>query len=448
MKIRIPDDVKAIAKIFKVHGFQCYAVGGAVRDSLLNKQPVDWDLATDALPENVIAMFKAVIPTGIQHGTVTIRWKGKSFETTTFRIESDYSDSRHPDTVSYTDSLQLDLARRDFTINSLAADPFNGTVIDYFNGIEDLRSRIVRAVGTPLERFNEDVLRTLRAIRFAGVLQFTIEPETFHAISLALEKFPLVSAERVRDEFSKLLLAPRPSYPLQLLDESGLLEHILPELKACKSVAQGNMHRFDVFNHLLASCDASPSDLVTRLSALLHDIAKPLCRNNNEQTLTFYGHDIESAHMTKQILTRLKYPNAVIETVCALIANHMIAYDDSWTDGAVRRFIRRVGTENLDRFFSLKIADASGMTGLPPDFRTVQALYERVQAIIQNQHALSLKDLSINGNDLQKIGYQKGPILGKVLQELLETVLDDPSLNTKDRLLYIAERLKNKYLQP
>lgn len=447
MKIKIPDDVKAIAKVFKAHGYHCYAVGGAVRDSLLNKHPEDWDLATDALPENIIAMFKAVIPTGIQHGTVTIRWKGKSYETTTFRIESDYSDARHPDSVHYTNSLQLDLARRDFTINSLAADPLIGTVIDYCNGIQDLHAHIVRAVGNPRERFREDVLRTLRAVRFAGVLQFTIEPETLHAISMALEKFPQVSAERVRDEFSKLLLAAQPSYPLRLLDETGLLDYILPELKACKAISQGSMHRFDVFNHVLASCDASPPNLVTRLSALLHDIAKPLCKHDKENTVTFYGHDTASAQMAKQILMRLKYPNAVIETVCVLVTNHMITYNDNWTDGAVRRFIRRIGLENLDAFFSLKIADAAGMTGMPPDFRTVQALYERVQAIIQNQHALSLKDLAVNGNDLQKIGYQRGPILGRVLQELLETVLDDPSINTKDRLLYIAEQLKSKYLQ-
>lgn len=445
MKITIPQDVKVIAHIFKNHGYQCFVVGGAVRDSILKRHPEDWDLATDALPLDIVKLFKAVIPTGIEHGTVTIRWKGKSYETTTFRIEKEYSDARHPDTVLFTNSLHEDLARRDFTINSLAADPFSGSVIDYFDGIKDLKSRIIRAVGNPEERFNEDALRTLRAIRFAGVLQFSIEPSTYSAIKTALSNIPKLSIERIREEFSKLMLSPKPSYPLLMLEETGLMKFIIPEYLACKNITQGSMHRYDVSRHLLASCDAAPGNLIARLAALLHDIAKPLCRVEKNNELTFYGHDKASAEMAKIILTRLKYPNHVIEKICIIIENHMVFYNDFWTDGAVKRFIRRLGIENLENFFMLKVADAAGMSGCAPDIRTVKHFYDRVYKIIHEKHALSLKDLAVNGNDLIALGYKKGPVVGKVLQELLETVLDDPSVNTRERLLSIATLLRDKY---
>lgn len=445
-RISIPKDLKEFARELTSRGHVCYFVGGAVRDSLLGQKPEDWDAATDARPEEVMATFRRVIPTGIQHGTVTVLWKGRHVETTTFRVDGEYRDGRRPQAVRFTDDLLLDLSRRDFTINGMAADPESGQVVDPHGGADDLAMGRIRAIGNPLERFDEDGLRPLRAIRFACRFGFSIEEATAAAIPGTLERFRQVSAERVRDELSKILVSPRPSFGVRLLDSTGLLPHIAPELSACKGVAQGGPHRYDVFEHLLASCDAARPELVMRLAALLHDIAKPSCRLDKGQgELAFHGHDTQGAAMAAAILKRLKFPNAVTERVMALIRHHMFDYADSWTDAAVRRFVSRAGRDLLEDLIQLRLADMAGVSGKEPDPRVLMPLVRRVKELEARAQAFTIRDLAIKGDDLALAGWPRGPAMGRVLAELLEAVLEDPELNRKDRLLIIADRLKGKH---
>ncbi len=445
-RIQIPKDLQAFAAVFGGAGYRCYFVGGAVRDSLLGKPVADWDAATDAKPEEIIKLFRQVIPTGIQHGTVTVRWRGLSIETTTFRVDGDYADGRRPQGVRFTGELLDDLSRRDFTINGMAADPESGQIVDPHEGRADLKAGIVRAIGNPLDRFEEDGLRPMRAVRFACRFGFAVEAATLAAIPARLAKFRMVSAERVRDEFSKILVSDKPSYGLTLLDESGLLAEFLPELSACKGVGQGGYHAFDVFTHQLKACDAAPAELGLRLVALLHDIGKPAKRQEKgDGELCFYGHDMESARLAEAALKRLKYPNALVDLCCHLIRHHMFDYSPAWSDAAVRRFVNRVGIEHVRSLARLRLADLSGMRGEEADPRLVVPLIDRVEDFKAKSQAFSLKELAIGGNDLAGIGWPKGPSMGRALGEILEAVLDDPELNTRERLMAIAEKLKGKY---
>lgn len=445
-RIDIPGELQEFAAEFRKAGFSCYFVGGAVRDSLLGRKAADWDAATDAKPEDVVRLFRSVIPTGMRHGTVTVRWRKRSIETTTYRVDGEYVDGRRPESVRFTDDLSQDLSRRDFTINGMAADPRTGEVLDPYGGRDDLRAGIVRAIGDPMARFGEDGLRPLRAVRFACRFGFRIDEATFAAIPATLDRFLKVSAERIREEFSKILLCDTPSRGLGLLESSGLLPGILPELSACRGVSQGGPHRFDLFEHLARSCDASQAELVPRLAALLHDIGKPARRvEAPDGSLSFYGHDLESARLAETALKRLKYPNAVIESASHLIRHHMFDYSDSWTDAAVRRFVARVGLQAVRPLAALRLADMAGVSGEPADPRAVMPLVERVEALVEKDQAFSLKDLALGGDELAAIGWPRGPAMGKLLTELLEAVLDDPELNTRERLLEIAGRLKGKY---
>lgn len=444
--IDVPRDLRAFAEVFTAAGFRCYFVGGAVRDRLLGRPASDWDAATDALPADVSRLFRSVIPTGIQHGTVTVRWKGHSIEVTTFRIDGEYRDGRRPESVRFTADLIEDLSRRDFTINGMAVDPASGEVIDPNGGMEDLAAGIVRAIGDPVVRFAEDGLRTLRAIRFATRFGFAIDGSTCQAIPTALPQFRLVSAERIRDEFTKILLTDRPAQGLHLLADTGLLREFLPELSACRGVGQGGPHRYDVFDHSVESCAATEADTVLRLSALLHDIGKPSRKAAHpDGGFSFHGHDVESARLAEAALRRLKYPNAVIDDVVHLIRHHMFDYADDWTDAAVRRFVARVGLDYIGRLAALRLADTSGMGHGPADPRSVLPLLDRVEDLRSKDQAFGLKDLAINGNDLLALGWPRGPVLGRALAELMEAVLDDPELNTRDRLSTIATRLKDKF---
>lgn len=445
-RVSVPKDLREFAEVFSADGFECYFVGGAVRDSLLGKPASDWDAATDAKPEQVRRLFKSVIPTGIQHGTVTVRWRGASIETTTYRVDGEYKDGRRPESVRFTSDLVEDLSRRDFTINGMAVDPRSGDVVDPHGGLADLEKGLIRAIGDPMARFTEDGLRPLRAVRFAARFGFAIDQATLAAIPATLERFRLVSAERIREEFSKILVSDRAGEGVLRLEETGLLAEFLPELASCKGVDQGGPHRYDVFRHLVAACDAAPADIVLRLAALLHDIGKPAKRAEGEGgALTFYGHDMESARMVEAALRRLKYPNAVVDDVVILVRHHMFDYSEEWTDAAVRRFVSRVGLEFVKPLAVLRLADTSGMGHGPADPRTVLPLIERVEALRAKDQAFGIKDLAIGGHELAGIGWPKGPMMGKVLSELLEAVLDDPELNTKERLLDIAGRLKGKY---
>lgn len=445
-RIDVPKDMKNFASQLIRGGFRCYFVGGAVRDRLLGRDAADWDAATDAQPDDVQRIFRRVIPTGVQHGTVTVLWSGHSIETTTFRVDGDYRDGRRPEAVRFTTDLMEDLSRRDFTINGMAVDPASGEVVDPHGGLADLKSGIIRAIGDPLARFDEDGLRPLRAVRFACRFGFTIEPGTMAAISARIEKFRLVSAERVREEFSRIVLSDKPSYGLRLLESTGLLPEMLPELAACRGVGQGGPHRYDVFDHLLASCDAAPADLSLRLAALFHDLGKPAKRvETSGGELTFYGHDQESAKISGIVMRRLKYPNAMIDLVVHLVRHHMFDYSPEWTDAAVRRFVNRVGLENIRPLAHLRLADMVGVRGMPVDARLVIPLIDRVEELRAKEQAFGLKDLVVGGSDLIGIGWPRGPGMGKALAELLECVLDDPDLNTRERLLQIAERIKPKY---
>lgn len=444
--IRPPRELFDFAQVLHAAGKACFLVGGAVRDYLLGREVNDFDAATDARPEEIVRSYKRVIPTGIKHGTVTVLFKGLEIEVTTFRTESEYADGRHPDKVEFASTIEEDLSRRDFTINAMAFDLATRLLLDPHGGREDLGRRLVRAVGDPIERFREDGLRPLRAVRFAAQLGFNLEAATLAAIRPSIDRFRLVSAERVRDELQKILLSPLPSRALRLLEETGLLEAISPELAVCRGVDQRGMHVFDVLDHLFASVDAAPPELVLRLAAILHDIGKPEAKEEKPGgDPTFYRHEEYSARVAEELLKRLRFPNALVDEVAHLVSCHMFSYDESWSDAAVRRFIARVGTDSIDRLFDLRLADGTAITGVPADPRSLDPLRERIEAILAAKEAFGIADLAVKGGDLMAIGIPSGPQMGALLRELLETVIDDPSLNERGRLLEIAERLKPKY---
>ena len=442
----IPKALRDFARVFRDAGRQAWLVGGALRDMILGKSVNDWDVATDAPAREVARMFPRVIPTGIQHGTVTVLWKGLSIETTTFRVDGGYGDGRRPDSVTFTSDIREDLKRRDFTMNSLAYNLETGELLDPHGGRADLKAGIVRAIGDPMERFTEDGLRPLRAVRFASQLGYRIDPDTLAAIPRTLDNVRRVSVERVRDEIIKILLSFRPSYGLKLLEDTGILPVILPELSECRGVEQKGFHRFDVLDHSFLACDGSPDRIELRLAALLHDIGKPAARAEGPDGLpTFHRHEEISARAAEEALRRLKFPNAVIIAVTHLVRHHMFAYDDSWSDAAVRRFLARTGPENLEDLLALRRADGYGTTGEKPDPRGLDPLRRRVQDLLARSRALSIRDLAIGGNDLAALGVPRGPVMGRILAELLETVLDDPELNTPERLMDIAGRIKGKF---
>ncbi len=456
--------LKKFGKVFQDNGFEAYLVGGAVRDLILNKPCSDWDVATNATPEQVMSLFKFVIPTGIDHGTVTVHFghgeKKEEIEVTTFRTESQYSDGRHPDKIEYAASITEDLSRRDFTMNAIAVNLKDGRIVDPFDGQKDIRKKIIRTVGKPYERFMEDGLRPIRALRFASQLNFSIQKDTFSEIKNpdVIKKITSISIERFRDEFIKMLKSPKPSVGLKLMEETGILNIFIPEFIPCRGCIQGDgrgFHDFDVMDHLLYSCDGAPcapEKYRIRLAALFHDIAKPQVKRvirgeDGSDQFTFYNHDNAGAKVTEQILRRLKFSNEEIASVSHLVKNHMFHYESTWSDAAVRRFIVRTGLENIDDLFDLRVADVYGMHNNSVDLRysstseNLLELKERIEKITQKQNALSLKDLAVNGKDLIEAGIPSGKHLGLVLNQLFETVLEDPEMNKKEKLLEIALKI-------
>jgi putative nucleotidyltransferase with HDIG domain len=463
--VNINPKVKEAAAIFTQAGKQVFLVGGAVRDLLRGCKAKDWDLATDARPEEVIALFQKkpypsfVIPTGIKHGTVTVHFKGLSMEVTTFRSESGYSDGRRPDSVEFGVSIEEDLSRRDFTMNAAAWRLPSGPLVDPFDGRGDIKRRFIRTVGRPEERFSEDGLRPIRALRFASELGFTVDEALLAAIPAAIPFTAKVASERIRDELDRIIASGKPSAALLLMEKTGLLQTLIPELAACRGVKQDRIngfgfHRFDVLDHSLLACDFAArqtppdqtSQTVRGLAALYHDIGKPVTAQIDENgKRTFYNHEKESAVLARNILGRFRYPNMVTDTVCHLIEEHMFHYEENWTDAAVRRFIVRVGEENLASLFALRRADAYGLAGKepPPDF--LLPFQERIEETLKQSSALSLKDLALSGKDLIAAGIPQGKHMGIILSELLEAVLDDPALNTRERLLEIAMKINKRY---
>ncbi|MCX7030537.1 MAG: HD domain-containing protein [Spirochaetes bacterium] len=451
--MRIPAVARSLASVFAAAGRQCWLVGGAVRDLHLGRPLTDLDIATDARPEDVSQLFRAVIPTGARHGTVTVLFKGTSFEVTTFRTEERYSDGRRPDRVSFAPSILDDLSRRDFTINAMAWDLVRHRLEDPHAGRADLAARLIRAIGNPDERFNEDGLRPLRACRFAAQLGFTIEASTKEAIPRALGVVARVSAERVRDEIVKILGSPRPSDGFRLMHETGLLALTLPELASGDGLAQGDLHCWDVLTHSLMSCDAAPrDDLVLRLAALLHDVGKPPAVSAApDGRPTFHGHERLSRSIATAVLERLRFPVAVTRDVAHLIGEHMFNYTEEWSDAAVRRLVARVGEQHIDRLIALRRADHAGMCpGNADAYPQGLALFAaHVRAVLDGAKALTVRELAVDGTDvMDRLGIPAGPAVGTVLAELLEAVLDDPALNERDHLLAIAERVYRERIVP
>jgi poly(A) polymerase/tRNA nucleotidyltransferase (CCA-adding enzyme) len=443
-RARVPTPLQELSVFFTNKGFQVYLVGGAVRDMFLGKEADDWDIATNATPEEVSALFaKRIIPTGIEHGTVTIPFKGHMIECTTFRTEQGYSDGRRPDSIAYAATIEEDLSRRDFTMNAIAVSLPEGRIIDPFGGRADIRAGVIRTVGVAAERFAEDGLRPLRGVRFSSQLGFNIDDATLAAIPVAIPVTAKVACERVREEFSKILTSPVPSVGIRFMEQTGLLKLILPELASCRGVEQKGMHKLDVLDHLLAACDACPTgNLELRLAGLFHDIGKPAVRaDDGAGTYTFYNHEMTSAKIAVAVMTRLRYPLKTCKTVEHLVKQHMFHYESHWTDAAVRRFIVRVGPDQIENLFTLRRADSHAIAGITPDPRLLAEFSERIQTVLDADHAFSLRDLAVNGKDLLAEGIPAGPETGHILNELFESVLDDPALNTRDRLLEIARAI-------
>ncbi|WP_437280156.1 CCA tRNA nucleotidyltransferase [Sorangium sp. So ce375] len=443
----VPEDVLGICRRLRERGKRGWIVGGCVRDLLRGQDAKDWDVATDARPEEVVAAFRKVIPTGIQHGTVTVVVRGVPYEVTTLRGDGTYSDGRRPDRVEFVDDITADLARRDFTMNAIAIDPVDGHLIDPFGGRSDLEAKVIRAVGDPGERFAEDGLRVLRAARFAATLEGTLDPETERAMGTARshQTFRCVSAERVRDEWLKAMRARRPSVAFEIMRRTDLLAITCPEMMESVGCEQNRWHAYDVWGHAMACLDACKPDPILRVAALMHDIGKPRTRELSEKTkdYTFYEHERVGAEMADPILARLRFSNDERARIVALIRHHLICYDDTWTDAAVRRWLRRVTPALAPDLYDIGVADALGKgREVSEDIATIGRLRERVEALLAAGAALSAKDLAVNGNRLMKeLGIPPSRLVGELLEHLVELVTEEPEANTPERLLAAAREL-------
>ena len=441
-QIKVPADVERVVGKLAAAGYEAYVVGGCVRDALRGVDPHDWDVTTNATPDAIQKVFRRALY--LNHfGTVVVREGDHEVEVTTYRIEADYADHRHPTSVAFTDSLHEDLSRRDFTMNAMAWRPATsdrlGELVDPFGGQKDLEAGVVRAVGEPRERFQEDALRMLRAVRFATLLDFTIDPRTEDAIRVSAPLAKTLSGERIQQEMVKILGAPRPSAAFRKMSDLGLLAVIFPELEIAKTIPQDKAVAQDVFEHSIATCDATPpDDLVLRLAGLLHDIGKPATFADGH----FHQHEFVGEAKARELLRRWRFDKETIAQVTHLIRNHMFWYQTEWTGSAVRRFVRKVGLENIPALFALRRADNIGSGARSPRMYALEALWERVQEEIRTASAFSLRDLAIDGTDvMQALGIPQGPEVGRILSELFELVTDDPTLNTRERLLELTREV-------
>ena len=424
-------------------GHEAFVVGGKVRDAVRGiDSPGKWDLTTSATPDEIQGLFRRTYY--LNHfGTVTVRSGDEEVEVTTYRTEAEYSDHRRPDHVTFTRSLHDDLSRRDFTMNAMAWRPpaagKPGELVDPFGGQRDLDARVVRAVGEPRERFTEDALRMLRAVRFATLLGFTIDQRTADAIRESAPLAKTLSGERIQQEMVKILSAPKPSVAFRMLSDLGLLAVFFPELEIAKTIPQDKAVAQDVFEHSIVTADATPpDDLVLRLAGLLHDIGKPETFADGH----FHQHEFVGEAKARDILRRWRFDKETITQVTHLIRNHMFWYQTDWTGSAVRRFVRKVGLENIPALFALRKADNIGSGARSPRMYHLESLWERVQEEIRAASAFSLRDLAIDGNDVMKeLGIPPSPRVGQILNELFERVTEDPNLNTREDLLRLAREL-------
>lgn len=451
--MKIPQEIQSIIEKLEKGGFEAYIVGGPVRDFLTDKTPKDWDMTTNAKPEDIQKIFPHSFYNNT-FGTVTVindetdNESLRTVEITTYRTETEYSDNRHPDQIAFTPNLEEDLKRRDFTINALALREKSGQdeIVDLFKGKEDLEGKIIRAVGNPDERFSEDALRMLRAVRFAVQLGFTIEKNTFDSIKKNAALLEKISQERIRDEFTKIILSNEPERGIELLRESGLLKYIVPELEQGIGVAQNRHHIYTIYDHSIKTLKACPSKkLEVRLAALFHDIAKPQTKSGEGPESTFYNHDYVGAKVTEKILKRLKYSNKIIEKTSLLVKSHMFYYNTGEvSEAGVRRLIKRVGKDNLKDLMDLRIADRLGSgtpKAKPYKLRHLEYLIEKV-----SKDPISPKMLKINGEDIMKLlKIQPGPKVGAILKVLLAEIIEDPAKNHRE---YLEQRVRELYNLP
>lgn len=446
MKMILPEKVNFIIHTLQKHGFEGYAVGGCVRDAMLSRVPQDWDITTSAKPEQVKSLFKHTIDTGIQHGTVTVMLDHEGFEVTTYRIDGEYEDARHPKEVQFTSNLLEDLKRRDFTINAMAYNETDG-LVDAFDGLGDLKRGIIRCVGVAEERFMEDALRMLRAVRFAAQLGFSIEEKTRDAIGKLAPNLAKVSAERIQIELVKLLTSAHPE-EIKTAWQTGLTKVFLPEFDAMMETEQHNPHhQYAVGEHTIISLQEIRAEKVLRLTMLLHDVAKPICKNTDEKGVDhFYGHAQKSAEMARNILRRLKFDNDTTNRVCRLVACH--DHMPALTEKSVRKAVFRNGTEQYPALFDVKQADILAQSNYLREekLEAVAAYEELYRAIMEKQQCLSIKDLAISGSDLIALGMSQGKEIGETLKQLLERVLEDPQLNTKEKLVQQVHNLKTPHI--
>ena len=438
--IDAPISVMKIIETLEQAGFEAYAVGGCVRDSLLGRNPSDWDITTSARPEQVKALFSHTIDTGIRHGTVTVMLEYVGYEVTTYRIDGEYEDSRHPKEVIFTPLLTEDLKRRDFTINAMAWNPKAG-IIDEFGGMEDLDEGIIRCVGSPEERFSEDALRMMRAVRFSAQLGYEIEPATKAAIRKLAPNLTHVSAERIQVELVKLVESMHPDY-LRVAYETGITRVVLPEFDLCMETEQHNPHHcYTVGEHMLHSMLAVSSNRYLRLAMLLHDIAKPEKKKTDEQGIDhFHGHQEASEEMAKVILRRLKFDNETIRIVSRLIGFHDYRFPAERR--SVRRAVWKVGEDLFPMLLQVKEADtmAQSLYEREEKLEWIAKVEKLYREILKDRECLSLKDLAVTGRDLIRTGCAPGPELGRILNEMLQDVLEHPEHNNKEYLLQSIRR--------
>lgn len=433
--ISLPEKVNKILTVLHDAGYEAFAVGGCVRDTMLGKVPNDWDITTSAHPEDVKRLFRRTVDTGIQHGTVTVMLGSEGFEVTTYRIDGEYEDARHPKEVTFTSSLREDLRRRDFTINAMAYSPQNG-LIDYFDGLTDLRRGVIRAVGEPEERFREDALRIMRAVRFSAQLGYHIEENTKRAVQDMAPNLAKISAERIASELTRLLVSPHPE-ELRTMVETGITAVILPELDVCMETPQHNPHHcYSVGEHIIHAVAAVRADKVLRYTMLFHDLGKPTCHTRDEQGIDhFKGHAAVSADMAHAIMKRLKFDNETLKQVETLVRYHDLAMEE--TSRSVRRGIARVGEDLFPLLLEVKMADGAAQSEYrrAEKRRKVEAWRAIYEQILRDKSCISLRQLAVRGSDLIAAGMKPGPEMGEVLHQMLEDVLDEPSHNQKEYLM-------------
>ena len=430
ISMEIPKFVNFVLERLRHKGLLAFIVGGAVRDALLGRPQEDWDIATSASPSQIQDIFSDTRQFQLKHETITLIMDNHKLEVTTFRGK-------------HANNLHEDLSRRDFTIDAMAFDPNERRLIDPFGGQADLAKRRIKAVENPEDRFKEDPLRLIRAVRLATELGFQVDPETFTAIQKMAGSLAKVAKERIRDEMVKILVAQRPSSGLHLLRRTGLLRVIIPELLEGYLKRQNRYHRFTILKHIMVTVDTVAPTLTLRLTALLHDIAKPRVRSKGKAGWRFIGHEKASAEMADHILQRLRFSSELIRKVTHLIAHHMIGYSPKWTDSAVRRWVRKIGIENVDILIDFRKADLIAHGTGKVDLGLLEELRQRASLLIKDKKSvLSTKDLAIDGHTIMKVlNIPSGPEVGKVLQKLMALVTEHPEFNTQDQLVDILKRM-------